>query len=226
LKNSIIILAIIIIAVIIVGAFVALSMTNLAQTQNNLTVQGSKVTIINNNKDVWAHWDLVVENATLKNGSVQTFYIEAWMKPGENITIDLSNMLGYGNAALPTNMNIRILAWGGVYNNTTGGTSEFNTTFLGWTTNQTIPSPTATYNGAINSLNIDPIQPIGPLPSGITASTAFIGTTPEETGPEDSDTFEQLFTEIVILIDPNGVPFFLQTNPATLCNQIAQGHII
>lgn len=224
MKNNVIIIAIIIIAIIIIGA--AISLNYLAKPANNVTVNGSKVTIINNNKDVWAHWDLVIENATFKNGTVQTLYMEAWMKPGGNVTIDLSNQLGYGNAPLPANTNLRMLAWGGVYNNTTGGTGEFNTTFLGWTTNQTIPVPTATYNGYINALNIDPVQPVGPLPSGITDSTVFVGTTPENVGPYDSDTYEQLFTEIVILIDPNGVPFFKQTNPAVLCNQIAQGHII
>lgn len=223
MKNSTIgIIAIIVVAVIAVAAYSAMNTSTTAQTANTITQNGSKITIINNNKDVWAHWDLVVENATLKNGTKQTIYIKTFIKPGENVTIDLSNALGYGDERLPTDTKITVLAWGGVYNNNASGTSKFTTTFLGWTTNQTIPSPSTYYKGYVNALPVDPVLPIGPLPSGITGNSVVItNNIPEAIAVDENDAYDQLFIQLNILVDPNGNPHF---NPAIipeLCTTIA-----
>lgn len=222
MKNSVIIAIIIIIAVVIVGAYAAISMTSTTnKTTDNktkITANGSKVTIINNNKNVWAHWKLMVQNAPQKNGTKQTYYVDAFIKPGENATFDLSTMLGYENTPLPQDTNITVLGWGGLYNTNASGTSKFNTTLLGWTTNQTIPSPTATYKDSINAINVDPQQTVGPLPSGITTNTITIGTT--DPGTKQYDLLSAQFN---ILIGPNGVPYFRLGATPTLCNVIAQG---
>ncbi len=217
MKTSTIIIAIIIIAVVvIVGAYAAMTMTQPTTTDNKtkITANGSKVTIINNNKDVWAHWNLAVQNAPLKNGTQQTLYVQVYIKPGENATFDLSTMLGYGDAALPTGTNLTILGYGGLYNATANGTSKFNTTFFGWTTNQTMPSTGATYQNASNVLNVDPVQPIGALPANITGNTVTIGSS------NVVNSNDQLFAQFTIIIGPNGIPYFSLGGTPTLCTVI------
>lgn len=223
MKNStIIIIAIIAVAIVGIAAYATMNMSTTAQTTNTITQNGSKITIINNNKDVWAHWDLVIENATLKNGTIETIYIKTFIKPGENVTIDMSNALGYGEERLPTDTKIIILAWGGVYNNTATGTSKFTTTFLGWTTNQTIPSPSSYYIGYVNALPVDPVLPIGQLPSGITGNSVVItNNIPEAIAVDENDAFDQLFIQLNILVDPNGIPHFNPSVIPELCTTIA-----
>ncbi len=216
MKNSTIIIAIIIIvAVVIVGAYAVMNMnTAPADNKTAITANGSKVTIINNNKDVWAHWNLAIQNAPLKNGTQQTYYVQVWIKPGQNATFDLSNILGYGNAPLPQNTNLTVLGNGGLYNTTASGTSKFNTTFFGWTTNQNMPSPSQTFNNASNGMTVDPVQPVGALPSNITGNTVTVGTTNVVNGND------QLFVQLNILIGPNGVPYFGIAGTPTLCGVI------
>lgn len=220
MRNSVIIIAIIvIIAVIAIGAYAAMNMLQ-APTANNkttITANGSKITVINNNKDVWAHWKLQIQNAPQKNGTQQTYFVDLYIKPGENATFDLSNMLGYGSTPLPQDTNITVLGWGGVYNTQASGQSKFNTTFVGWTTNQTIPSPTEYYKNASNAFNVDPQQPIGALPANINGTTVTIGTS--DPGTQTND---QLFLQFNIIIGPGGVPYFNPRGIPTLCNVIGQ----
>lgn len=219
MKNSVIIAIIVIIAVVIVGALAALNLFQAPASADNktqLTANGSKVTVINNNPDVWAHWELELQNAPQKNGTQQTYHIQLYIKPGENATFDLSNILGYGEEALPQDTNITVLGYGGLYNTTAGGHGKFNTTLVGWTVNQTIPSPPETYNNVSNTLDIDPIQPIGALPTNVTDNLVTIGTEAGQTNPED-----QLFAQFNIIIGANGVPYFELREPPVLCEVIA-----
>lgn len=216
MKNSVIIIAIIIIAVVIIGAYAAMTMmppatTATANNTTKITANGSKVTVINNNKDVWAHWNLQLQNAPNKNGTKTTYYVQVWIKPGSNATFDLSSILGYGETPLPQDTNITVLGYGGLYNQTANGTSKFDTTFLGWTTNQTIPSPTSNYKGAINAYPVDPVQKIGALPANINDNTVTIGTT------SITGTADLLFQQFYILIGPGGIPHFNPRANATLC---------
>lgn len=220
MNRNIIIIAIIIIAVVVIGAlaFFAIQSPTTADNKTKITANGSKVTIINNNKDVWAHWKLEIQNAPEKNGTQQTYYVDAYIKPGENATFDLSSMLGYGEEALPQDTNITVLGWGGLYNQTANGEGKFNTTFFGWTTNQTVPSPAATYQTASSPLEVDPDQTIGTLPANITDNTVNIGTSDPGTLSND-----ELFTQFNIIIGPDGLPFFELRGTPILCEVIAQG---
>ena len=70
---------------------------------------------------------------TLKNGTVQNYYVEGYMKPGGNVTMDLSGLAGYGNQPLPAGTSIRVLAWKGLFNQTlTTNTSDMNLVMQGW----------------------------------------------------------------------------------------------
>lgn len=217
MKTSTILIAIIIvIVVVVVGAYAAMTMTSSPSTTNNtkITANGSKVTIINNNNDVWAHWKLQIQNAPQKNGTQQTYFVNAYIKPGGNATFDLSSMLGY-DSALPQDTNITVLGWGGLYNTTANGTSKFNTTFVGWTSNQTVLS-NETYKNASSPFDVDPVQNIGALPANITDNTVTIGTSDPGTGTADL-----LFIQFNIIIGPNGIPYFESRTTPILCNVIA-----
>ena len=86
-------------------------------TEINNKCSSTKVAFINNGT-TWFHFDAVIENMTLKNGTVQNFYVEGYMKPGGNVTIDLSSLAGYGTEKLPAGTTIRVMAWKGLFNQT------------------------------------------------------------------------------------------------------------
>lgn len=226
LRNSIIIVAIIIIAVIIIGAFIALTSTSdITNPKQNLTVNGTKLDLKNNNEQYWQHMDIVIENVTLKNGSTQNFYIEAWVKPGENLTIDLSQLFGYGNERLPENYTIKPLVWGGMfYTNNTTGTSTFDMILKGWSNSLTPPSNDPEYNVTFNNM------PLVKLPSNVKDNMFYWNTTKaavdamtESTYPHD-DSNEIMFTEINMTVNAEGNIIMNFTVPPTLCSTIA--HII
>lgn len=217
MRNSIIIVALLIIIVIVVGAVAVLMNTPTADDTTQITANGSKVTVINNNQDVWAHWNLEVQNLPQKNGTQQTYHVQLWLEPGENATFDLSNMAGYGEEPLPQDTNITVLGYGGLYNQTASGQGDFNTTFLGWTTNQTIPDPTSIYKSAVNAYEVNSTAlVIGTLPDNITETMVIIETT-NNMGSND-----RLFHQFCIIIDENGVPHFNPCSIPTLCEVMAQ----
>lgn len=217
MRNSIIIVALLIIIVIVVGAVAVLMNTPTADDTTQITANGSKVTVINNNQDVWAHWNLEVQNLPQKNGTQQTYHVQLWLEPGENATFDLSNMAGYGEEPLPQDTNITVLGYGGLYNQTASGQGDFNTTFLGWTTNQTIPDPTSIYKSAVNSYEVNSTAlVIGALPDNITETTVIIETI-NNMGSND-----RLFHQFCIIINETGDPHFDPCNVPTLCEVMAQ----
>lgn len=71
LNKNVILITIILMAVVLVGAFVAFTLNTPAAEDASLTVNGSKVSIVNNNTDVWVNWYMEVEDATYKNGTPQ-----------------------------------------------------------------------------------------------------------------------------------------------------------
>jgi uncharacterized protein YxeA len=228
MKTSIIIIAIIIIAVIIVGAFAAMSMntTSTPQTTYNITEKGTKLNLKNNNTQLWSHMDIVIENVTVKNGSKQNFYLEAWVKPGENLTIDLSSLFGYGNERLPANYTIKPLIWGALFKNGTNatGNSTFNMTLNGWSNTLNPPSNDPYYNITHDKM------PIMTLPPKVTSNMFYYNNTipgidaiTRANYPHD-DINEIIFTVITMTVNAEGNIEMNFTVPPTLCSTIA--HII
>jgi hypothetical protein len=77
MNKNILYIALIVILVAIIGVAVYMMMT---PNDSQVSKDGTKFAI-KNNGTTWAHVDMIIENATMKNGSVQNFYIETWMKP-------------------------------------------------------------------------------------------------------------------------------------------------
>lgn len=217
--NSIIgILAILIVAVFAIGAFTLFSTQSQAATiPNNLTQQGTKLNLKNNNNQTWQHSELEIINATFKNGTTTNVYIEAWVKPGENATVDLSNILGYGNTPLPAG-TLRIESWKGLYNPTAGGTSNLIDTLQGWSNTPTPGPGDQQYNE-----NFPTLLPIAKLPSSITDNTVIIGTNLNDIqNYRGNDANDQLFTEYLVHVDTNGKVTITITIPPTLSYVIAR----
>ena len=191
MKKSIILLVILIV-VVILAVVIALTMLNPPTPQQNLSENGTKLNLQNNNQQYWQHMDIVIENVTLENGTVESFYIEAWVKPGENLTIDLSQLFGYGNERLPTNYTIRPKVWGGMFNdNTNTGNNKLDMVLYGW-------SNLFYWNNTKEGVD------------NITRNEY----------PHD-DINEILFTEITLVVDSEGNIIMTFDVPPTLCETIA-----
>ncbi|MBM4240666.1 MAG: hypothetical protein FJ150_03215 [Euryarchaeota archaeon] len=195
-KNTLTSLGIITILVFVV----ALSGCTTQQQNQNISAKGTKLAIYNNGT-TWAHVDLVMENVTFKNGSVGTIYAEAFMKPvNGSVTIDLSQLLGYGDEKLPPGTQIRILSWKGLFNNTTGvgGTAALDITFQGWSNTLLPESADQKYPVTFAPL------PIAQLPANITDNIVYIHFSAAEAAIYDNDTDEPLFEEELLTVDQNG----------------------
>ena len=130
-KNVIILLVLIILAAVAVSGCTS-------KTNSTSLNQSSTKVAFTNNGTTWFHFDAVIENMTLKNGTVQNYYVEGYMKPGGNVTMDLSGLAGYGNQPLPAGTTVRIMAWKGLFNQTiTTNSSEMNLIMQGWSNNLT-----------------------------------------------------------------------------------------
>jgi hypothetical protein len=208
-RNAIIILVLI--------ALVAVAVSGCTSKNNSTSVNESstKVAFLNNGS-TWFHVDLVVENMTMKNGTVQNFYGEAYIKPGGNVTIDLSGLGGYGNQPLPAGTNIRIMGWKGLYNQTiVSNTSDMDLNMQGWSKTLYPQSGDQKYNVTIQNL------PVNQLPANITDNT-LVGLSTDitqfENDPDDNSSTDPIFEEEVLSVDANGKVTMVFVTPPTLCD--------
>ena len=173
-KNVIILLVLIILAAVAVSG--CTSKTN----STSINQSSTKVAFFNNGT-TWFHFDAVIENMTLKNGTVQNYYVEGYMKPGGNVTMDLSGLAGYGNQALPAGTTVRVMAWKGLFNQTLStNSSEMNLIMQGWSNYLNPTSNDTKYNVTVQNL------PVNKLPANITDNTLLITTNPASLA-EDND---------------------------------------
>jgi hypothetical protein len=208
-KNVIILLVLIILAAVAVSG--CTSKTN----STSINQSSTKVAFFNNGT-TWFHFDAVIENMTLKNGTVQNYYVEGYMKPGGNVTMDLSGLAGYGNQTLPAGTTVRVMAWKGLFNQTVStNSSEMNLIMQGWS-NYLYPTSNDTqYNVTVPNL------PVNKLPANITDNSLLISTNPSTiTGDNDSST-TPIYEEEIFTVNANGKVTMVYVTPATLCNIVA-----
>jgi len=208
-----------ILAVVIVVVAVSGCNDNTSSNNTNASAineKSTKLAIINNGT-TWAHVEMVA-NATHKNGTNMTLWADTFVKPNGNLTIDLSQALGYGNEPLPAGTTIRVQSWKGLFNTTGGGVGSLNIAFQGWSNTLYPPSTAQATNVTFNPLNIST------LPSNITDSVAYIATTPEDLAKIQSvDTPDQepLFEEELIVVNADGSVTITITRVPELCRAIA-----
>ena len=217
MDNRIIIGAVIII-VVIIGAALLLTGALTGQPNTNQVQAATTKVAIQNNGSTWAQVEMVMNNVTMKNGTVKTIYIESYVKPKGNVTIDLSQLLGYDNEKLPAGTTIRIQSWKGLFNETPSGTDNLNISFQGWSNNLD-PQPT----DEIVPVNYGPL-PVAQLPASITDSIFWSSddlAKMQDVIPLDTASQEILYEEEVITVDADGKVTITITVPPELCQAIA-----
>jgi hypothetical protein len=206
-RNSIILLVLI--------ALIAVAVSGCTSNTNSTINQSSTKIAFFNNGSTWFHFDAVIENMTLKNGTIQNYYVEGYMKPGGNVTMDLSGLAGYGNQQLPAGTTVRVMAWKGLFNQTvTSNSSNMLLTMQGWSKTLTPASDDLAYNVSVSNL------PVNKLPANITDNTLIIGTDPAliQDGSGNDSALEPIFEEEIFTVDANGKVTMVFVTPATLCN--------
>jgi outer membrane murein-binding lipoprotein Lpp len=217
MKNKLGLLAIL--AVVIVVVAVSGCSDNSKTNNTNASAineKSTKLAIINNGT-TWAHVEMVA-NATHKNGTNMTIWADTFIKPSGNLTMDLSQVLGYGNEPLPAGTTIRVQSWKGLFNTTAGGEGTLNIGFQGWSNTRYPPA-----NAQITNVSYTPLT-IFALPSNVTDSIAFTATTPEELAkihPIDTTEQEPLYEEELIVVNADGSVTITITHPPELCRAIA-----
>lgn len=217
MDNRIIIGAVIVIVAIIAVALLLAGSLSGPANPNQVQAATTKVAI-QNNGTTWAQVEMVLNNVTMKNGTVKTFYVESFVKPGGNVTIDLSQLLGYDNEKLPAGTTIRIQSWKGLFNETVTQNQNLNISFQGWSNNL--------YPGAddeIVPVNYGPL-PVAQLPSSVTDSIFWSSddlAKLKDVVPLDTASQEILYEEEVITVDANGKVTITITVPPELCQAIA-----
>ena len=210
--------SVIILLVLIVFAAVSVSGCTSKTNSTNVNNSSTKVAFINNGT-TWFHFDAVIENMTLKNGTVQNYYVQGYMKPGGNVTMDLSGLAGYGNQQLPAGTTVRVMAWKGLFNQTlTTNSSELNLIMQGWSNYLNPTSNDTKYNVTVQNL------PVNQLPTNITDNTLLISTNPttiQESNGTNASSMEPVFEEEVFTVNANGKVTMVYITPATLCNIVA-----
>jgi len=211
-KNAIILIVLI--------ALIAVAVSGCTSKNNSTINQSSTKLAFINNGTTWFHFDAAIENMTLKNGTVQNFYVEGYIKPNGNVTMDLSGLAGYGNQPLPAGTTVRVLAWKGLFNQTVNSnSSNMNLLMQGWSKNLAPQSDDLKYNVTVQNL------PVNKLPANITDNTLWINTDPTTIqGSGNKSALEPIFEEEVFTVDANGKVTMVFVTPATLCDIVT--HII
>lgn len=233
INNKLLIAIIVIIAVIVIGALAAMVvMQPKAPQKTPITQAADKATKLAfyNNGTTWLHLDVVMENVTLKNGTIQNFYAQIFLKPKNGtVTIDLSNLTGYGNQKLPAGTKITILAWKGLFmpaNSTpaVGNTSDLILNMQGWSNTLQPGADDAKFNVFFPQLNITQLPTISG--KAITDDTIIINTNANEVKfiPEISEGQEPIFEQELLTVDSNGKVTITPLQAPTLCKLVA--HII
>lgn len=206
-KNAIILLVILVL--------IAVAVSGCTSKSNSTVNQSSTKLAFSNNGTTWFHFDAVIENMTLKNGTVQNYYVDGYIKPNGNVTMDLSSLAGYGNEPLPAGTTVRVLAWKGLFNQTlASNSSDMNLVMQGWSKNLQPQNDDLKYN--VTVLNL----PVNQLPANITDNTIIINNDPATITGNGSSS-EPVFEEEIFTVDGNGKVTMVFVTPATLCNILA-----
>lgn len=201
------------IIIIVLIALIAIALIGFTSNNTKTNTSSTKVAFYNNGT-TWFHFDAVIENMTLKNGTVQNFYVQGYMKPGGNTTIDLSGLAGYGNEKLPAGTTVRVMAWKGLFNQTLNGTTaDLQLIMQGWSNVIFPQTDDLKYNVTV------PNQNVTQLPANITDNTLIISTDAASIQNDiNNRSMLPIFEEEVLTVDANGKVTLTFVTPATLCN--------
>jgi hypothetical protein len=221
MKRNNLIIAVALIAVIVIAALAVTTFMKPQGQQASAAGEQSTKLAFYNNGTTWVSADFILENMTLKNGSTQTIYSEEYIKPGDNVTLDLSALAGYDNEPLPAGTTIAFQAWFGL-NNANNSTGNLNVTLQGWSNNSQPQAADQSLNLSYTGLPDD-----GSI--NLTDSAAYTDTDLnsliQKVGFDDStNSAEPLSLQGTITVNSDGTVTITMLDTPTLCNLMA--HII
>ena len=207
-RRKTIFLSICITLIVVFGTFISISDQSQGTSINNtVTQQGTKLDLVNSNTQNWESVEMVIPNATTSNGTIRNFYIVTWIEPNSNITIDLSNMLGYGNKTLPEGTILDIHSISSLYS-TVPHNSNLSLKIMGWS-NATTTENASNINITKNSMSV------ALLPNSIKNNTV-------QMGYNDSDmkvigqASMVIYTQMRFSVEPDGNVKIIFTKQPTL----------
>lgn len=221
MKRNNLIIAVALIAVIVIAALAVTTFMKPQGQQASAAGEQSTKLAFYNNGTTWVSADFILENMTLKNGSTQTIYSEEYIKPGDNVTLDLSTLAGYDNEPLPAGTTITFMAWFGL-NNANNSTGNLNVTLQGWSNNSQPQAADQSLDLSYTGLPDD-----GSI--NLTDSAAYTDTDLnaliQKVGFDDStNSAEPLSLQGTITVNSDGTVTITLLDTPTLCNLMA--HII
>ncbi|MCZ3364279.1 MULTISPECIES: hypothetical protein [Methanobacterium] len=210
MKQNNLIIAIALIAVIVIAALAVTTFMKPQGQQASAAGDNATKLAFYNNGTTWLHLDVILENVTLKNGTVQNFYVQVFMQPNNGTAvIDLSNLAGYGNEKLPAGTNITVLASKGLFmpagsTPAIGDTADLNLNMQGWSNTGQPTDDDGIYNVFYPQLNISELPTISGNP--ITSDTVIIKTEPNQVqfNPEITKKQDPIFEHETVNVDENG----------------------
>ncbi|MGB9980287.1 hypothetical protein [Methanobacterium sp.] len=218
MKQNNLIVVIVLVAVIVIGALAATTFMKPQGQQASAAGEQSTKLAFYNNGTTWVSADFNLENVTLKNGSIQTIYSEEYIKPGDKVTIDLSELAGYSNEPLPAGTTITFLAWFGL-NNANNSTGNLNITMQGWS--NTFDPQTGDQGLNLGYTGLPDDGSINLTDSAVFTDTDM-NSLIQKVGFDDStNSQEPLFVQGTITVNSDGTVTITTLNTPTLCSLMA-----
>lgn len=124
-----------------------------------------------NNGSTWLHAAASLTNVTMADGSKKTVYLDMWIKPGGNVVLDLSQLLGYQDQQVPGGTQFTFSAYKNILSPSGGGSGTLDLNAQGGSGGQ---QNSNIFNSQFPGL------PLEQLPSGITDSKIAISSNPSD----------------------------------------------
>jgi hypothetical protein len=212
-KWTVALLAVVIVAVLGIAAF---SLTGNNSQTSASNGQGTNIAFYNQ-ANAWVHAVAVISNVTVDNQTKpDTYFADVWMKPSTGTTqISLSNMLGYGDKALPAGTTMRVKVLRDLASNDYAGQNQTsNSTIKVWSNAQTAPDNSAVLQ------NIQLSQLVYAMSSNVTDNS--INVTSDAT---QGATFLQgvhcAQYEFLLTVNADGSASLTLTQPVVFCDHMA-----
>lgn len=212
-KWTIALLAVVIIAVLGIAAF---SLTNSNSQTSASNGKGTDMAFYNQ-ANAWVHAVVVISNVTVENQTKpDTYFAEVWMKPSTGTTqINLSQLLGYGDKALPEGTTMRVKVLRDLASNQYAGQNQTsNSTIKAWSNAQTAPD-----NSAILQ-NIQLSQLVYTMPSNVTDDSINV-TSDATQGAIFLQGVHCASYEFLVTVNSDGSVNLSLTQPVVFCEHMA-----
>lgn len=216
MRKNIKVTAALIILIIIGALLITFFYGTQNQTSTGTQTQVAAATKITyyNDGTTWVHMNVIYENVTVKNGGVQTFYSDIYIKPKSSVTVDLSKLAGYGNEKLPPGTKINILTWKELVNSTINApTATLEQRIQGWS-NTVNPQPSDRY-----VIIKYPGLTVNNLPDFIKDNNMYIGTDINKLQLFLKDN-PSVHEQILLMVDSNGKVKMIFLEIPELCHVV------